>query len=130
LKSEGKASYNIRAGDVKEVVPADESTHAPCIEGRRQHTITRKKRIRQWAKEIVECTGLVSSQREQRLKNISLQMFISDKVLYDRQRRRCLLTVVDLLQRDLGILGQTLLRFAAQHERLWLLRRRHRRMML
>ena len=27
LESKGKASYNIRAGDVKEVVPADESAH-------------------------------------------------------------------------------------------------------
>jgi hypothetical protein len=129
LESEGKASYNIRAGDVKEVVPADESTHKPWIEGR-QHTITRKKRIRQWAEEIVGCTGLVSSQREQRLKNISLRMFISDKISYDRRRQRSLLTVVDLLQRNLGILGQTLLSFAAQHEGLWLLRRGHRRMML
>jgi hypothetical protein len=42
----------------------------------------------------------------------------------------CLLTVVDLLQSDLGILGQTLLGFTAQHESLWLLRRCHRRMML
>lgn len=96
----------------------------------RQHTITRRKRIRQWAKEIVECTGLVSSQREQRLKNISLQMFISDKILYDRRQRRCLLTVIDLLQSNLGILGQTLLRFTAQHEGLWLLWWCHRRMML
>jgi hypothetical protein len=115
---------------VKEIVPADESTDEAWVDARRQHTITHKKRIRRWAKEIVECTGLVSSQREQRLKNISLRMFISDKILYDRQRQQCLLTVVDLLQRDLGILGQTLLSFAAQHEGLWLLGRCHRRMML
>ncbi len=32
LESKGKASYNIRAGDVKEVVPADESAHEPLTE--------------------------------------------------------------------------------------------------
>lgn len=116
---------------MKKVVPADESTHEAWGGGaRRQHTIIRKKRIRQWAEEIVGCTGLVSSQREQRLKNISLRMFISDKISYDRRRQQSLLTVVDLLQRNLGILGQTLLSFAAQHEGLWLLRRGHCRMML
>jgi len=64
------------------------------------------------------------------IKKYFTTMFIGDKILYDRQRRRCLLTVIDLLQSYLGILGQTLLRFTAQHEGLWLLWWCHRRMML
>jgi hypothetical protein len=32
LESKGKAAYNIRAGDVKEVVPADESAHEAWTE--------------------------------------------------------------------------------------------------
>lgn len=40
------------------------------------------------------------------------------------------LTVVDLLERDLGVLRQALLRFATQHEGFRLLWGSHRRMML
>jgi hypothetical protein len=40
------------------------------------------------------------------------------------------LTVVDLLESDLGVLRQALLRFATQHEGFRLLRGSHRRMML
>lgn len=45
LKSEGKASNNVGAGNVKEIVPAEVSPRSSPTIGK--HTITRRKRIRQ-----------------------------------------------------------------------------------
>ena len=80
LKSEREASDNVRAGNVKEIVPRNNGlAHMnPLSDEQDKHTIARKKRIHRLEEENVEYTGLVSSRREQILKSISLHSTISN----------------------------------------------------